>query len=73
MASATMAEPRAGESADPTFRQLGKLVERERARLRVPGVVVGVVHEGREEVAGFGVTSVGQPLPVDADTLFQIG
>ncbi len=73
MASATATEPRVGESADPTFRQLGELVERERARLRVPGVAVGVVHEGREEVAGFGVTSVEQPLPVDADTLFQIG
>jgi CubicO group peptidase (beta-lactamase class C family) len=42
-------------------------------RLRVPGVAVGVLHRGEEQVAGFGVTSVENPLPVDANTLFQIG
>ncbi len=42
-------------------------------RLHVPGVAVGVQHEGEEHVAGFGVTNVDHPLPVDADTLFQIG
>jgi CubicO group peptidase (beta-lactamase class C family) len=39
----------------------------------IPGVAVGVVHGGDEEVAGFGVTSVEHPLAVDGDTLFQIG
>ena len=42
-------------------------------RYEVPGVSVGVVHGDSEEVAGFGVTSVENPLPVDGDTLFQIG
>ncbi len=42
-------------------------------RLHVPGVAVGVQYEGREYVAGFGVTSVTNPLPVDGDTIFQIG
>jgi CubicO group peptidase (beta-lactamase class C family) len=49
------------------------LIEAAMARLGVPGVAVGFVHGRREEVAGFGVTSVTQPLPVDGDTLFQIG
>jgi CubicO group peptidase (beta-lactamase class C family) len=35
--------------------------------------VVGVVCEDEEEVAGLGVTSVEHPLPVDDQTLFQIG
>ena len=39
----------------------------------VPGVVVGVHHGDASEVAGFGVTSAANPLPVDADTFFQIG
>src|SRR5262245_772108 len=39
----------------------------------VPGVAVGIWHNGEESLAGFGVTSVEQPLPVDAATLFQIG
>src|SRR5438270_3534419 len=42
-------------------------------QLAVPGVAVGVLTNG-EEVYGFhGVTSVENPLPVDADTLFQFG
>jgi CubicO group peptidase (beta-lactamase class C family) len=39
----------------------------------VPGVAVGVLHGEEEEVSGFGVTSLENPLPVDGDTLFQIG
>jgi CubicO group peptidase (beta-lactamase class C family) len=39
----------------------------------VPGAAVGVLYRGQEYVAGYGVTNVDYPLPVDADTLFQIG
>ena len=42
-------------------------------RFRVPGVAVGVLHQGQTFTAGFGVTNVDHPLPVDGDTLFQIG
>ena len=42
-------------------------------RLQIPGVAVGIVHEGQEYRLGFGVTSVDHPLPVTADTLFQVG
>jgi len=41
--------------------------------LAVPGIALGVVHGDASEVAGFGVTSLANPLPVDEDTLFQIG
>ncbi len=41
--------------------------------LGVPGVAVGVTHGDHEDIAGFGVTSVENPLPVDGDTLCQIG
>src|SRR5262245_40101048 len=41
--------------------------------LRVPGVAVGVLHEGEERHEGFGVTSVDNPLEVTPDTRFQIG
>jgi len=43
------------------------------ARLKVPGVALGIVCDGREFMKGFGVTSVRHPLPVDEKTLFQIG
>jgi CubicO group peptidase (beta-lactamase class C family) len=41
--------------------------------LHVPGVALGILHEGRESTAGFGVTNLENPLPVHADTLFQVG
>lgn len=61
------------ESADATFSRLGEFTRETMDRLHVPGVAVGVLHDGREEAAGFGVTSVENPLPVTPDTLFQIG
>ena len=41
-------------------------------RHHVPGVAVGLWHDGKEQLAGWGVTSVDHPLAVDPDTLFQI-
>jgi CubicO group peptidase (beta-lactamase class C family) len=40
---------------------------------RMPGVAVGILHDGEEHVAGFGVGSVLTRLPVDGETMFQIG
>jgi CubicO group peptidase (beta-lactamase class C family) len=42
-------------------------------RFHVPGVAVGVLHENAEDIRTFGVTSVDNPLPVQPNTLFQIG
>jgi CubicO group peptidase (beta-lactamase class C family) len=39
----------------------------------VPGVAVGVLWNGRTHTLYEGVTSVDHPLPVTADTLFQVG
>lgn len=44
-----------------------------RDRLEIPGVAVGVTVEDETHLAFHGVTSVDDPLPVDAGTLFQIG
>ncbi|HEY4452714.1 MAG TPA: serine hydrolase domain-containing protein [Pseudonocardiaceae bacterium] len=41
--------------------------------LGVPGVAVGVQYEGTTQTALHGITSVENPLAVDADTLFQFG
>ncbi|HEX4744653.1 MAG TPA: serine hydrolase domain-containing protein [Candidatus Limnocylindria bacterium] len=48
-------------------------LERRMPELVVPGVALGLVHEGREEYLYRGVTSVPDPLPVDEGTRFQIG
>jgi CubicO group peptidase (beta-lactamase class C family) len=43
------------------------------ARANVPGVAVGVRVGPEEVAAGYGVTSVEDPLPIHERTLFQIG
>lgn len=49
------------------------VVQEAMERLQVPGVALGVLHNDQEYIAGFGVTNVDHPLPIDGDTLFQIG
>jgi CubicO group peptidase (beta-lactamase class C family) len=53
--------------------QLGEQVAAAMEKYAVPGVALGIVQGDDERMAGFGVTNIEQPLPVDADTLFQIG
>lgn len=60
-------------SRDPKFRELCRRIVKDMRRLKVPGVAIGVYHDGKEHAAGFGVTSVENPLPVTPDTLFQTG
>src|SRR5438105_1651274 len=47
--------------------------EAEVARRHVPGVALGLLLDDVEHTAGFGVTNLDNPLPVDEDTLFQVG
>ena len=58
---------------DTKFSKLCTNINKDMKRLRVPGVAVGVWHKGKEYTAGFGITSVENPLKVTPDTLFQIG
>jgi CubicO group peptidase (beta-lactamase class C family) len=70
---AAPATPAAARDPDALFQELSDLVTRRMAELQVPGVAVGVIAGGQEYTAGFGVTNLDHPLPVDAGTLFQIG
>jgi CubicO group peptidase (beta-lactamase class C family) len=55
------------------FDMLGTCIIDAMERLHVPGVAVGVLFEGDTYIAGYGSTSLDNPLPVTGDTLFQIG
>lgn len=55
------------------FENLASEITRGMQRLPIPGLAVGVWHDGTEQVAGYGVTSVENPLLVTPDTLFQVG
>jgi CubicO group peptidase (beta-lactamase class C family) len=52
---------------------LKRFVEDGQKELRIPGVGLGIVQDGKVVFAGgLGVKSLGQPAAVDADTLFMI-
>jgi CubicO group peptidase (beta-lactamase class C family) len=70
-AAAMQRRPKAG--GDPLFRALDAKITQAMRELRVPGAAVGVIHQGREYVKGYGVTNVDYPVDVDADTVFRIG
>lgn len=52
---------------------LAEQVHRLAADLSVPGVSVGVLADGADRYAYYGITSTTNPLPVDQTTLFQFG
>jgi CubicO group peptidase (beta-lactamase class C family) len=72
-AIAELATPIAGDELDALFAELDDFVVTRMAKLKIPGVAIGVIAGDREHAMGFGVTNVDHPLPVDANTLFQIG
>ncbi|WP_202869198.1 serine hydrolase domain-containing protein [Kribbella antibiotica] len=78
-ASPAIAAPTAPVATKPsrtTPAPVGRLfdkVEAGMAKYAIPGVGLGVWYRGREYARGFGVTSVDNPSPVTADTVFRIG
>jgi CubicO group peptidase (beta-lactamase class C family) len=60
-------------STDTMSDHLKQILDTHAARTGTPGAAVGVYLDGEELYAYHGVTSVENPLPVDANTLFQFG
>ncbi|HAT72034.1 MAG TPA: penicillin-binding protein [Elusimicrobia bacterium] len=59
--------------SDPAFKRVCATAASQMKKMCVPGMALGIFHKGREYYSGLGVTSIETELPVDADTLFQIG
>ncbi len=53
--------------------QVSQFIEEKMAEYHIPGISVGILHQGNVTVQGFGITSVDNPLPVTPETLFQVG
>ncbi|GAC1472625.1 MAG: serine hydrolase domain-containing protein [Chloroflexota bacterium] len=66
-------ETREKTGVDRDFEPLREKIKETMERLKVPGVSLGIMVDGQEHVAAFGVTNVDYPSPVSEDTLFQIG
>src|SRR5258708_22530948 len=69
----SQAQDPSGPGNRQLFNDLCQQIEQAMQRFPVPGVAVGVIDGDREYTAGFGVTSIDNPLPVTDETLFQIG
>jgi CubicO group peptidase (beta-lactamase class C family) len=67
------ATPVAGNGLDELFAAFDAFLGKRMDELKIPGLAAGVIVGDREHTAVFGVTNVDHPLPVDADTMFQIG
>jgi CubicO group peptidase (beta-lactamase class C family) len=59
--------------ASPRFRAVAERLLAAMAEHQVPGAALGILADGREEHAVFGVASLATKAPVTADTRFQIG
>jgi CubicO group peptidase (beta-lactamase class C family) len=55
------------------LQELGEQVQQLMRDSAVPGVAVGVRLDGQDHSAGFGVTNLEYPQPVDGGTPFQVG
>jgi CubicO group peptidase (beta-lactamase class C family) len=62
-----------GLKPEAMWNRLGEFVTQMMKQKDVPGVAVGILHDGEMAAAGFGVTNLDHPLPVTDRTLFQIG
>lgn len=57
----------------PVIASLNAQVTSDMQHLHIPGVALGLISGDESYTAGFGVTSLDNPLTVTSDTLFQIG
>lgn len=58
---------------DAKFEAVKNLIEQRMNALKVPGIAFGILHDGKVEMAGLGVTNFLNPQPVDEHTQFKIG
>jgi CubicO group peptidase (beta-lactamase class C family) len=69
---ATIQSTLAPDASGP-FLAVAEAVMHAMAAAEIPGVALGILDNGREEVAGLGVANVETGEPVTPETLFQLG
>jgi CubicO group peptidase (beta-lactamase class C family) len=58
--------------SDAKFDAIATLAESRMKQHGVPGLALGIIHNGQVTIRGLGVTNVEDPLPVNAHTVFPI-
>lgn len=59
-------------NADSRFEALATLTQAKMKEFGIPGVALGVLHNGTVSIRGLGVTNVEDSIPVNAHTVFPI-
>jgi CubicO group peptidase (beta-lactamase class C family) len=72
VATIAFGTPARAQSSDARFEALVSLAESKMKEFGIPGVALGVVHNGNTMIRGIGVTNVEDSLPVNAHTVFPI-
>src|SRR3954447_11986216 len=60
------------KAQEQPFDGLATLIQYKMVEYGVPGVALGILHDGQISTRGLGVTNIDHPLPVTEDTLFQV-
>jgi CubicO group peptidase (beta-lactamase class C family) len=61
------------ETTESKWDLLDKLIQATLVAEKVPGAAVGIYNNGEIHAVGHGITNINHPLPVTAETLFQVG
>ncbi len=63
----------AQKDKDKRFEEIKSEAQRLMDEIKVPGVAIGIIHDGKVEMAGLGITNIDDPQPVNENTVFYIG
>ena len=63
----------AQENMDTRFEEIKSEAQRLMDEIKVPGIAIGIMHDGEVEMAGLGITNLDDPQAVTEDTVFYIG
>src|SRR5687768_4107459 len=62
----------AAQSTDARFDAIARLTQEKMKEFGVPGVALGILHNGTVSIRGLGITNVEDSLPVTSHTVFPI-
>ncbi len=69
----TVQQAFAQENLDTRFEEIKSEAQRLMDEIKVPGIAIGIIHDGKVQMAGIGITNLDDPQAVTENTVFYIG
>ena len=63
----------AQENMDARFEEIKSEAQRLMDEIKVPGIAIGILHDGKVQMTGLGITNVDDPQAVTENSVFYIG